>query len=308
MTRKETAELLEREFTLADERDPLRTLRGRIAFPPGAEERGERLSYVLVLHGFKGFMDWGFYPELARRLARGGLAVVRFNFSGSGHGARPLEFTDPRAFFENTPSREIEDVERVRAWIDGGQVDGRRIDTLIDTRHGALLGHSLGGAVALIHAARRADYRALVGWASCATFRRFPREVEGLWRRQGFVEIPNLRTKEVHRLGLGWLEDVERNAHVLDVQEACRRLTLPTLFVHGSDDEAVPLEEGESLLRACTPGVARLEVVPHANHTFWASHPLLSVPPTLERVLDTTTRFLTRALGVAGQDGGPSLC
>src|SRR6185503_15829570 len=104
---------------------------------------------------------------------------------------------------------------------------------------GALLGHSLGGAVALIHAAQRGDYRALVGWASCSTFRRFPPEVEGLWRRQGFVEIPNLRTKEVHRLGLGWLEDIERNAPALDVHAACRRLTMPMLFLHGSDDEAV---------------------------------------------------------------------
>jgi pimeloyl-ACP methyl ester carboxylesterase len=287
MTREPIVELAEREFVLEDARDPLRTLRGRVSLPSGAE-RGQRLPYVLVLHGFKGFMDWGFFPELARRLVRIGHAVVRFNFSGSGHGARPLEFTEPQAFFENSPSRELEDVGRVRAWLDSGAVPE------LDPRRGAILGHSLGGAVALIHAARRADTLAFVGWATCATFRRFAPEVEELWRRQGFVEIPNLRTKEIHRLGLGWLEDIERNARALDVLAACRRLAAPALFVHGSEDEAVPLHEGESLRAACAPGVARLEVVPHANHTFWATHPLAGVPAALEGVLRTTCAFLDR--------------
>ena len=287
MTREGLVELSEREFVLEDGHDPLRTLRGRISLPAGTERR---LPFVLVLHGFKGFMDWGFYPELARRLAASGLAVVRFNFSGSGHGPRPLECTESQAFFENTPSREVDDVERVRAWLDAGSVPE------IDVHRGALLGHSLGGAVALIHAARRADYRALVGWASCATLRRFAPEVEALWRRQGYVEIPNLRTKEIHRLGLGWLEDVERNARALDVLAACRSLKTPALFLHGSEDEAVPLSEGEALFNSCAPGLARLHVIPHASHTFGAVHPLERVPPALEGALQETGAFLRRAL------------
>lgn len=287
--------LAEREFRLDDELDPLRSIRGRLAYPVGSEEAGEPLAFVLVLHGFKGFMDWGFFPELTRRLVARGLAVVRFNFSGSGVGDDPQAFTEERAFFENTPSRELDDVERVRAWLDSGAVPW------IDPRCGALLGHSLGGAVGLIHVARRGDYRAFVGWASCATFRRFSADVEVLWRRQGFVEIPNLRTKQVHRLGLGWLDDIERQARALDVFGAVRRLTTPALFLHGSADEAVPPAEGAALHAACAPGVARLEVVPDANHTFWASHPLAEVPPTLERVLRSSADFLAERCR-----GGPS--
>lgn len=280
----------EREFRIDDERDPLRTLRGRVSYPPGSESLVASLPCVIVLHGFKGFMDWGFFPELTRRLVGLGLGVVRFNFSGSGHGEHPPEFTEPRAFFENTPSREVEDLGRIRAWIDSGAVPW------LDSRRAALLGHSLGGGVALLHAAAHTRYRALVGWASVSSFRRFPPEVEALWRRQGYVEIPNVRTKEIHRLGLAWLEDIERNARTLDLHGACRRLTTPTLFLHGAEDEAVPLSEGHSLLEACAPGVARLEVVPHANHTFWASHPMTGVPEALERVLRETGAFLVRHL------------
>ena len=122
-----TAELETRAFRLDDARDPLRAIRGQVSVPAG--RRGARLAYVLVLHGFKGFMDWGFYPELARRLVVRGLAVVRFNFSGSGVGEDLENFTETRAFFENTPSREIDDVARVRAWLDSGAVPW------IDARH-----------------------------------------------------------------------------------------------------------------------------------------------------------------------------
>jgi len=281
----------ERDFQIEDEQDPLRTLRGRISNPPGALESGVRLPWVLVLHGFKGFMDWGFYPELTRRLVGAGLGVVRFNFSGSGHGERPLEFTESQAFYENSPSREIDDVERVREGIDAG------VAPWLDPARGALLGHSMGGGVGLIHAANRADYRAVVGWAAVSTFRRFPAEVEALWRRQGYVEIPNLRTKEVHRLGLGWLEDMDRNPRRLDIHGACRRMTAPTLLVHGTHDEAVPLGEGQSLHEVFAPGVAQLQVVPEANHTFSATHPLAEVTPMLDRVLNASVRFLADHLG-----------
>jgi len=281
----------QRDFRIDDERDPLRTIRGRISYPPsGAESASERLPYVLVLHGFKGFMDWGFFPELARRLVARRIAVVRFNFSGSGMGADPLAFTEDRAFFENSPSRELEDVERVRTWLDAGEAPG------IDAARGALLGHSLGGAIALLHAARRMDYRALVLWSSAATFRRYPPEVETLWRSQGFVEIPNLRTREVHKLGLGWLTDIDTNARALDVVAACRRLAAPALFLHGSEDEAVPVAEGHALADAFPSGRARIEVIRGANHTFWAAHPLAGVPPALERVFRETTAFLEAKL------------
>src|SRR5262245_5386219 len=119
---RKTAAIAEREFRLTEERDPLRTIRGRVVYPAQADATGERLPWVLALHGFKGFMDWGFHPELARRLAQRGFAALRFNFSGSGIGADPERFTEDDAFFHNTPSREVEDVARVRAWLDSGNL------------------------------------------------------------------------------------------------------------------------------------------------------------------------------------------
>ena len=39
---------------------------------------------VVIVHGFKGFKDWGFFPPFAERVARAGMTAVTFNMSGSG--------------------------------------------------------------------------------------------------------------------------------------------------------------------------------------------------------------------------------
>jgi pimeloyl-ACP methyl ester carboxylesterase len=280
--------LEERSFVLTDAGDPLGTIRGRVFWPSDGERPH---PCVLVLHGFKGFMDWGFYPELTRRLVARGLAVVRFNFSGSGHGEDPERFTEPEAFFRNSPSRELADLVRVREAL-----AGELYLPFLDLARVALLGHSLGGGVALIHAARRGDCRAVVGWAAVSRFSRFAPEVVELWRRQGYVEIPNLRTREIHRLGLDWLEDVERNAAELDLQAACARLAAPALLVQGSEDDAVLPAEAQALFAAFAPGRAQLEAIPRANHTFGAVHPFQGVPPPLEHALRVTADFLVTHL------------
>ncbi len=271
-----------RPFVLAELDDPLRVVRGSIELPAGAASGPRALAFVLVLHGFKGFKDWGFFPEVARRLARRGLAAVRFDFSGSGVGEDAGTLDADDAFFANTPSRELEDVERVRAYL----------TTLpwIDATRGGLFGHSLGGAVALLHAARD-GCRALVLWAPVAHFQRFGPEVAARWRADGFLEIPNARTGQIHRLGVGWLEDLEKNGVELDVAAACARLSTPALIVHGSSDEAVPLAEGLALARSFPRGAAELAVLAGAGHTFGAVHPLRRVPPDLEQVLERTERF-----------------
>ena len=78
---------------------------------------------VVVLHGFKGFKDWGMFPPTARRLAERGLAVVSMNASMNGVGEDLLEFTELEKFARNTPQRAILDLERVIDAVEAGDVD-----------------------------------------------------------------------------------------------------------------------------------------------------------------------------------------
>jgi dipeptidyl aminopeptidase/acylaminoacyl peptidase len=246
---------------------------------------------VLVVHGFKGFQRWGFFPELAQRLARAGIAAVTFDLSGSGIGPDGETFTDDEAFARNTYTRELEDIDRVREHVRSGAYPW------IDARRAGILGHSRGGGMALIHAAEHGDYRAVVTWAAIGLVDAWSDAQRALWRRQGFTTVHNARTGRDHRLDVTLLEDVERNRARLDIAAACTRLDSPTLLVHGTADEAVPLEALERLARAFRPGHAQTLVLPGAGHTFGARHPLAGIPAELERVLTATVDWFAEHLG-----------
>ncbi len=279
-----------REFTIGDPDEKDRVIRGRVHLPEGTEDTGAELPYVLILHGFKGFMDWGFFPELARRLVMRGIGAVPFNFSGSGIGEDPMEITEDEAFSKNTPSRAVEDVARVRALIDSGAVAG------INPPRCGIMGHSFGGGVAYLHAAKRHDYQAIVTWAPVGEFERRIEDVE-LWRKRGYIEIPNGRTGQKHRLGLGWLDDVVNNKAAVDVVAACARLSSPTLICHGTKDRAVPLDEAEKLRDAYEKKYCRFLCLEGAGHTFGGAHPLTQIDPDLETVLrETVEMFATHLL------------
>ena len=266
-----------RSFELTYEDQPQRIVRGRVEVPSASGPH----PVVLVLHGFKGFMDWGFFPELSRRLADGGFVAVSFNMSGSGVGADLETFSDDEGFAKNTYSRELEDTERVRRFIDDQvpEADGARA---------GLFGHSLGGGVGLIHAAERGDYRAIVTWASVSRLDRFDEAAREEWRRTGHLYVHNGRTGQDHRLDLGWLEDAEANLERFDVPAACSRLAAPTLVIHGTADEAVAFEEGERLHAALDPAHGRMLTIEGGGHTFGATHPLGGVHGDLERALEAT--------------------
>jgi len=265
------------------------TLHGRLHLP---EAPGPHPAVVLC-HGFKGFMTWGFHPYLAELLAARGMAALQLNFSGSGHGPGDDRVTDLEAFRRNTPSRERDDAMRVLSAagseVGAGAVDPSRL---------ALFGHSRGGAAALLAAASEAwrdALRALVTWSTIATFERFGPEVVREWRERGFVTVVNARTGQELALGVELLDDLERHRSALDLAAAAGRRTAPWLIVHGSEDETVPVDEGRRLFAAAAQP-AELLVVEGGSHTFGALHPFAGPTPQLITAMNATVAWLRRHL------------
>jgi uncharacterized protein len=260
---------------------------GEILIDVRAGGRGTPRPAVIVVHGFKGFKDWGLWPSLAERMARAGLSAVTLNLSGSGVDDTG-EFVHAERFGHNTFSAELQDLRRVAAALAAGELGVARPSAV------GLLGHSRGGGITVLHTAGDSSIRALVTWAAISTVERWPQAQRTAWRAERVNPVKNARTGQVLPLYTDVLDDIERNAPALDIAAAARRVGVPWLLLHGTEDEAVPLAEGERLA-AWAPG-ARFVPVEGAGHTFGAVHPWQGTTPALEQVEDTTLAFFAQHL------------
>jgi uncharacterized protein len=261
---------------------------GDILVDVRAGSRADSAPAVVILHGFKGFKDWGMFPPLAERVARGGFTAVSYNASGSGVDDTGV-FAHPERFGHNTFTAELHDLGIVLDELAQGGLD------LPPPTTTALVGHSRGGGIAILHAARDSRIGALVTWAAISGVERWSAEMRRRWRETGSLEVKNQRTGEVLPLFTDILDDLEANRTSLDVEAHAARITTPWLIIHGAEDETVPVSEAKKL-HAAAPA-AELFLVENTGHTFGAAHPFQGMTPALEQVYDATTGFLSRVAG-----------
>lgn len=244
---------------------------------------------VLILHGFKGFKDWGMFPPFADRLARAGFTAVSFNVSGSGVDDAG-EGVWPERFGRNTFSAELEDLTAVLGALDAGQLGVPRPSTV------GLVGHSRGGGVSILAAGRTPRIAALVTWSAVSTLDRWGSHLKEQWRREGVLTIENSRTGQKLPMYTDVLDEVEARAGTdLSITDAARALEAPWLVIHGEADETVPAREATALIEA-SGGRAELLIIPHTGHTFGAAHPFTGRNPALDQVFDASADFLIRHL------------
>jgi dienelactone hydrolase len=267
---------------------------GEILIDVRAGGRESPRPAIVVVHGFKGFKDWGMFPPLAERLARAGFAAISYNASGSGVDDSG-EFVWPERFRRNTFTAELRDLGVLMDALWQGEL-GLRPPTTI-----GLVGHSRGGGIAILHAARDRRVQALVTWSAISSVSRWsPAEISE-WRERGEKEIVNARTGQRLPQGTEILDDVDRNATgSLDILGAAGRLQIPWLIAHGSDDEAVSHMEGGALRAASTIAATRFLAIDGAGHTFGAGHPwdpTVHDTAALRRVFDLTLAWFAAHLG-----------
>ncbi len=250
--------------------------------------RSEPRPAVVILHGFKGFKDWGMFPPLSERLARAGFTALSFNFSGSGVDDAG-DFTLPERFGHNTFSAELSDARLVLDALYQGELG------VPPPAATGLIGHSRGGGIAVLHTARDVRIRALVTWAAISTVERWGAEESARWRRTGRIAVLNARTGQELPLYTDVLDDIDRNASALDIRSGAASIRVPWLLVHGRADESVRFAEAEALM-ARSGGAARLLEVKGGGHTFGAAHPWRGGTPELDIVFDATLEWLATNL------------
>ncbi len=240
---------------------------------------------VVLCHGFKGAKDWGFFPQLAERLARAGMTAISFNFSGSGVGADGDGFAEPERFARSTFSNDLKDVDTVcKALSKGALVEG-----LVALPTYGLYGYSRGGGAAVLHAAENPAVMSLVTWAAISHVNRWDSETLDEWRESGVRVPPGENNGDQLVFGTEMLDNIQMHAEFLDITSAASRVGAPWLILHGKADDFVPVSEGEQLQGAATLTDASLRVFDGGNHTF-------SAVGQLDYALDQTLGWFSRHL------------
>jgi uncharacterized protein len=263
------------------------TLHGYLNLPAG---RGA--PTIVAVHGFKGFMEWGFFPYWADLLSDRGFAVVRFNLSGAGMQPGDEIVTDREAFRRATIGQDLGEVLTVLDALAKGDLAAG----IADPERISLFGHSRGGGVALLaaaHAAWRHRVRSLVTWAAVATFSRLEPEQVAKWRERGEFEILNVRTGQRLMLGTEILDDLAANAAERDLAFAAGERRAPWLIVHGDRDETVGRSEAETLASAAADP-HELLLVPGGDHGLGGRHPFRGPQPALIQALNATQKWFRR--------------
>ncbi|MEX2585981.1 MAG: alpha/beta fold hydrolase [Balneolaceae bacterium] len=258
-----------------------------------ARSNREQLPVVLFLHGFKGFKDWGPFPDACEDLARIGFAVVALNFSRNGVGENPLEFGRLDLFEKETLSQDLEDVGSVIQALKRREIASERVR--LDSERISVIGHSRGGHTAVAAAAEYSEIQCLVTWSAVADYNaRWGEKMIRDWEKDGVTEIKNARTGQVMKMDLVIYEDAQKNADRLMALNRVKELYLPALFLAGREDESVPWRDSEKLYKACPSEIKEFRLIPSAGHTFGGAHPFEAeeYPEPFQELMEQTEKWL----------------
>ena len=188
-----------------------------------------------------------------------------------GHGANPAELLPITAGEFGA--------DAAAAW--------RALDARLEVTSGAILGHSMGAIGAILAAAAEPRIAAVVATSAPADPWRLTRQTFRLAR----LPIP-----DAIAYPLAWLTTRvylrPRGHHVADISasDALRRITVPVLLVHGSEDAVVPVGHLGRLTAAAASVDHPIEtlVIEGGQHSWLYEFPLYR---------RTVAEFLARALG-----------
>lgn len=225
-------------------------------FHPGTR----RDVLVILAHGLTGNKDRPQLVALAEGLSARGWPCLRITYPGNGGSQGRFE--------DSCISKEIRDLQAV-------------LDVVPAEVKVAYVGHSMGGAVGVLTAARDLRIRVLVslaGMTHAADFAK--REFAGVTPGEGFIwddgNFPLSRTL---------VDDLNSLGNTL---AAAAAVTQPWLLIHGDADDLVPIQDGRDAFAAATCEKRWLEIA-GAGHSFDES----SYPQLVEAV----DPWLTAAFG-----------
>ena len=240
---------------------------------------------IIFIHGFMGFKDWGAWNLVQQFFVQQNYGFCKFNTSHNGGTAdNGIDFPDPESFGNNTYSKEIEDLQLVVQWL----------NDKVENWNGHVIGHSKGGAIALIGGERIGQINSMSTWASIASIgERFPEgQLLEEWKTNGVRFVKNGRTHQELPQKFELFQDFLNHTDDYDLQTICSQNKKPIFIAHGENDTSVEINNGRRLAEWAN---IELCVIKNTDHVFGAKHPWNSaeLPLPLRQLCEHTLKFLT---------------
>ena len=259
------------------------------------ENEQEQKPVVIYAHGFNGFKDWGNFDLIAEKFSAAGYVLVKFNFSHNGTTPEtPEEFTNLEAFGNNNYTKQLTDLQLVIDWVCD---PANSYHSVINSNKIYLMGHSMGGGIAILYAAADKRIKKLITWAAiseCKTpWGTWPAEKMQQWKETGVAHYHNSRTHQQMPMYYQLYEDYLQNMERLDIQKAIGQLDIPILICHGTTDLAVPVENAYTL-KTRQPSAQLF--INESDHVFGRKHPWTDneLPASMKEVVEACLQFLKR--------------
>ncbi|WP_040950234.1 alpha/beta hydrolase [Gorillibacterium massiliense] len=225
---------------------------------------------VIICHGFVGSrigVD-RLFVKAGRELGENGFAVLRFDFAGCGESSGD--------YGDNGLDSMIAQTIGVIDYAEGlPGIDPERI---------TLLGHSLGGAVAIHVAAVDRRIKNLILWSPVAN----PiNDIVRIVGKAAYEEAIHAGSTDYagYRLSAGFFNSLVSHHPFQEV----RKFPGNVLLVHGTSDDVIPVDYSflyQKVFRIRTSGHCEKEIINSADHTF-------SSQDGIRRLLDKTKQWLS---------------
>lgn len=209
---------------------------------------------VLICHGLGGHKTgrYRIYVELAEALVEQGVAAFRFDFRGSGDSEG--------SFSDMTLHGEVSDAMRALDYIHS--------EKRIDQERIGIFGRSLGGAIAVIVAARYGNAKSMALWAPMFN----GKDWMHLWEKIESGELTKEQSEEFRRIngqvaGINFYDEMFKMR--ID-QELDALRDVPILLMHGEQDDVIAPHHSEYYMDHRKRADSKTEFVklPHGDHDF----------------------------------------
>ncbi|CAM4489813.1 alpha/beta hydrolase family protein [Paenibacillus typhae] len=231
----------------------------------------DRVPLAVICHGFVGNrigVD-RIFVKAARELARDGYMVIRFDYAGCGESSG------------NYGSQDIESlIAQTRAVLDYGISSAD-----IDPQRVTLIGHSLGGAVALLTAVRDRRVKNLVLWAAVG----YPfNDIVKIVGRDAYDR--SVKEGAADYAGYSFTPVYFNSLAAFQPFQEAGKFSGDVLVIHGTSDDVIPVDYAflyQKLFWTRPEGRCDKEIIFQADHTF-------SSGPAQEQVLKRTKEWMNQ--------------